>query len=232
MPTLTVLLLVPPALLAMAWVAYRFLFRRKGTRAQDEIFIRPQRAGEVEALAGLIETAFRTARVSDGREQDFFRDTLMAEDRFLPGLSLVAERAGEPVGHVMLTRLWAEGLLLLAPLSVRTDLRGHGVGARLMRAVLRKAQAEGWCGVVLVGGPGILRTLRLSADGIPWAHARAAVPRALSSGIGALSGGLGPPPRRKGAPPLTALGQRAARARSDSRLRMAPSAASMTYSCS
>ncbi len=153
MPTLT-LLLIAPALFATAWVAHRFLLRRKGARTPGAILIRPQRAGEVRALADLIETAFRTARVSDGHEQDFFRDTLMAEDRFLPGLSLVAERAGEPVGHVMLTRLWAEGLLLLAPLSVRADLRGHGVGARLMRAVLRKAQAEGWRGVVLVGDPG------------------------------------------------------------------------------
>jgi putative acetyltransferase len=75
-------------------------------------------------------------------------------------LSLVAVD-GEVVGHVLYT--WAvvdteQGeqvpLLGLAPVAVRPDRRGEGIGTRLIEASLEWLREEGYAAVVLVGSPG------------------------------------------------------------------------------
>lgn len=128
-----------------------------GTLPDDAPFrIRPQRQPEdLGPLYAFIREAFRTARRSDGREQDFFRGTLMAPGRYLPDLAFVAEDVGGALaGHVMLTRLGDALPLLLAPLSVRADVRGRGLGARLVRHALAAAREAGAGAVALVGDPG------------------------------------------------------------------------------
>ncbi|MDL2267258.1 N-acetyltransferase [Desulfovibrio sp. OttesenSCG-928-G15] len=139
--------------------------------------IRPERAEEFARIYELVKEAFATARVSDGTEQDFVNQ-LRAGNGYIPELALVAEEpgglageeAGALVGHVILTRLpyephpgdaeWKNCLvadaayLLLAPLCVREDRRGQGLGAQLVREVLAKAHALGYSAVFLVGDAG------------------------------------------------------------------------------
>lgn len=121
--------------------------------------IRCEQPAEYGAIHQLVQDAFATARVSDGDEQEFVRE-LRAGDGYLPELALVAEVAGELVGHVMLTQTWLEKnngaretVLLLAPLCVRLRERRQGVGGRLVNEALDRAQALGYKAVFLCGDP-------------------------------------------------------------------------------
>ena len=83
----------------------------------------------------LVRTAFATARVSDGTEQDFVLE-LRRRDTYRPDLELVAEENGQLIGHILLTPLPVpgapEGLrgLMAAPLCVRLEDRNRGLGGR------------------------------------------------------------------------------------------------------
>ena len=120
--------------------------------------IRPVREEDHPAVYALVQAAFCTARVSDGREQDFVEE-LRRREGF--SLELAAERDGVLTGHVMLTetavprppeeepRYWK--FLMLAPLSVRLEDRGRGLGGALIREAAQRAEANA---VFLIGDPG------------------------------------------------------------------------------
>ncbi len=119
--------------------------------------IRPARREDYPAVYELVKTAFQTARVSDGKEQDFVEELRRREGLCL---ELVAEREGVLTGHVMLTetdvplpseeepQYWK--FVMLAPLSVRLEDRGRGLGGALMREAAQMAQANA---IFLVGDP-------------------------------------------------------------------------------
>jgi len=67
---------------------------------------------------------------------------------------LVAEADGEIAGHILFSRLWADRVELfaaLAPMAVRPDLQGRGVGSRLVRAGLEACREFGAHGVLVLG---------------------------------------------------------------------------------
>jgi predicted N-acetyltransferase YhbS len=110
-------------------------------------------------IYNLVKVAFQTAKVSNGKEQDF-TDELRAGGNYIPELALVAEENGKLIGHIMLTRSYVtEGsnkfeMLLLAPISVVLEQRGKGVGSKLIAESFRLARAKGYRAVILVGDPG------------------------------------------------------------------------------
>lgn len=124
----------------------------------DAITLRPERPSDHAEIHAFVKTAFETAKVASGTEQDFV-DTLRASPGWLPDLALVAVEGGRIVGHVVLTRKTIDAtsgsreVLLLAPLAVALDHRGRGLGARLTRTVLEAARAKGFDAVILVGDP-------------------------------------------------------------------------------
>jgi putative acetyltransferase len=75
-------------------------------------------------------------------------------------LSLVAERAGVVVGHVLFSPVAVAGaddapaLGALAPLSVTPSLQRAGIGSELTRAGLARCPEHGWRAVFLLGDPG------------------------------------------------------------------------------
>lgn len=83
--------------------------------------------------------------------------------------SLVAERDGEVVGHVALSRAWVDArkrlvdVLVLSPLGVAPDHQGSGVGTELVAAALDAARAEGVPAVFLEGDPGYYSRLGFEA---------------------------------------------------------------------
>ena len=86
--------------------------------------VRQEREAEFPAIYELIRTAFATAEVSDGDEQDF-ANRLRIHGNYIPELALVAECQGKLIGHIMLTRTVVtqdDGTpyeaLMIAPLSV------------------------------------------------------------------------------------------------------------------
>ncbi|MDD3370967.1 MAG: N-acetyltransferase [Alphaproteobacteria bacterium] len=120
--------------------------------------IRQEKASEFPVLYELIKTAFQTAQVSSGTEQDF-ANRLRASGNYIPDLALVAEEDGKIVGHIMLTHTFSrtpEGslpLLLLAPVSVVLEQRNKGVGKALIAEAFRRAKEAGHAAIVLVGNP-------------------------------------------------------------------------------
>ena len=84
------------------------------------------------------------------------------ESRLISGLrtegsmahELVAERDQEIVGHISLSRLsHPEGWLALAPVSVRGQHQGQGIGGELVRYGLDQARQNHAKAVVVVGDP-------------------------------------------------------------------------------
>jgi predicted N-acetyltransferase YhbS len=73
---------------------------------------------------------------------------------------VLAERDGEPIGHVLLTKACIRGrdatveTLALAPLSVVPEHQRRGVGRTLTQAAHKQAAALGFESIVLVGIPG------------------------------------------------------------------------------
>lgn len=120
--------------------------------------IRQATPKDFDAIYSLVKTAFQTAKVSDGGEQDFVLK--LRKGSYIPELELVAEEDGVLIGHIMLTGASIRensgcfGTLLLAPLSVALEWRAKGIGAALIREALAKAAALGHSSAVLIGDPG------------------------------------------------------------------------------
>ena len=65
--------------------------------------IREAKTSDYNEIYNLVKTAFLTAQVSDGSEQDFVYE-LRKREGYIPSLELVMEEQNELVGHVMLTK--------------------------------------------------------------------------------------------------------------------------------
>lgn len=121
--------------------------------------IREESAKDYPEIYQLIETAFATAKVKDGDEQDF-AVSLRNSSNYIPELALVAESDNKLIAHIMLTKRYIEtgnGLyegLLLAPISVLSEYRDKGVGSSLIREGLKRATEMGFGAVFLCGDPG------------------------------------------------------------------------------
>ena len=62
--------------------------------------IRPAQAGDYSQIYSLVQTAFATAKVSDGTEQDFVLE-LRRRDTYRPELELVSEEDGQLIINVV-----------------------------------------------------------------------------------------------------------------------------------
>jgi len=120
--------------------------------------IRSEREADWPKIAALVEAAFATAPHADGDER-FFVERLRRGDRYVPDLALVREDNGALVAHVMLTRLTIAAtagpneVLMLAPVSVAPDRQRRGLGTRLVREALARAEALGHGAAVVLGDP-------------------------------------------------------------------------------
>ncbi len=83
-------------------------------------------------------------------------------------LELVAEEGGEIAGHILFSRVDAApssfSITLLAPVAVRPELQGHGIGGHLIRRGLRLLQAAGEDLVVVLGEPEFYPQFGFDAD--------------------------------------------------------------------
>lgn len=82
-------------------------------------------------------------------------DALRDSDAWIPELSLVSERDGELVGHVVCTRAHVGGrpVVALGPIGVRPEHQGSGLGGSLVHAVVAAADALGEPLIGLLGSP-------------------------------------------------------------------------------
>jgi len=114
--------------------------------------VRRETAGDVDAIRDVHRAAFGGA---DAVEATLV-DALRADPGWLPHLSLVAERDGDLIGHVVATRAWIADVpaLGLGPIGVLPAEQGAGVGSALVYALLGAAQARDETVVGLLGEPG------------------------------------------------------------------------------
>ena len=84
-------------------------------------------------------------------------DTIRATDRFIPALSLVAERDSEVIGHAMLSWVDIEPgphrILQLGPLAVKPAHQRQGVGSALMNEAIRLAEERKEPMILIEGDP-------------------------------------------------------------------------------
>jgi len=122
------------------------------------MIIRQEKPEEFPRIYELVKVAFQTAKVSNGKEQDFVNQ-LRAGVTYIPELALVAEDNGKLVGHIMLSRAHIVNgadkfaVAYVAPLSVVLEFRNQGIGSALMKEAFRLAVAMGYTSVFLVGDP-------------------------------------------------------------------------------
>lgn len=101
-----------------------------------------ERAADASAVDVVVRSAFH--------EQPGVADmvaAIRASEQYEPGLSVVARRAGDVVGFVMISHaeLVESGgahhdVLTLSPLAVRPENQRNGIGSALVRAVLKLAE--------------------------------------------------------------------------------------------
>jgi len=117
----------------------------------EEVFVRTERPDDIPAIRLLNDLAF--GQPGEGLLVDALREAGQLT------VSLVAEKAGEVVGHIAFSPVTLEGhpnapgLAGLGPMAVRPDLQRRGIGSRLVRDGLAACSAAGLRAVVLLGHP-------------------------------------------------------------------------------
>ena len=112
--------------------------------AVAEPFIRPERDADHPVIAEVVRAAF----VGQPDDVASFVERIRESEQFIPELALVAEDSSGVIAHVMLSWVGVEGgsrtrILNLTPMSVRPDRQRIGVGARLIRDALGRAEEAG-----------------------------------------------------------------------------------------
>lgn len=123
-----------------------------------EITIRNVKKEDEEEIYELVKESFKTAEVSDGKEQDFIYE-LRKRNTYIKELEFVAEKKDELIGHIMFSVQEVEdGLetftgLFIAPLCVKKEYRNKKIGTKLIKYGFSKAQDLGYKAVFLIGNP-------------------------------------------------------------------------------
>ena len=108
--------------------------------------IRDERPGEEPAIRDLVEAAFGGSAEAD------LVDRLRADGDAV--LLRAAVEEGTILGIIVFSRLTAPfRALALAPLAVRPDRQGRGIGSRLVADGLTRAAELGWDGLFVLGEP-------------------------------------------------------------------------------
>ena len=123
-------------------------------QAAESVVIRPERDADHPVIAEVVRAAF-------GEHPDeiaSFVERIRASEQFIPELALVAEDSSGVIAHVMLSWVGVEGgsrtrILNLTPMSVRPDRQRIGVGSRLIRDALGRAEQAGEPAVMVQGHP-------------------------------------------------------------------------------
>ena len=132
--------------------------------------LRPEAAGDVEAIAALTTSAFAGNPHASGTEADIIA-RLRASGAL--AVSLVAEAGGSLVGHVAFSPTNHPGWFALGPISVAPGVQKRGIGTELIGAGVADLRMKGASGCILMGDPayygrfGFLVTPEKCPPGLP-----------------------------------------------------------------
>jgi putative acetyltransferase len=118
----------------------------------ERVVIRPEGDADHPEVAEVVRAAF----VRHPDEVALFVERIRASEHFIPELALVAEDSSGVIAHVMLSWVGVDGgsrprILNLTPMSVRPDRQRMGVGSRLIRDALGRAEEAGEPAVMVEG---------------------------------------------------------------------------------
>lgn len=118
------------------------------------VTLRTERPDDAATIEEVVAAAFSGAPHTSGTEQRILRE--LREAGALT-VALVAEKAGAVVGHVAISPVTVSdgtgGWYGLGPVAVAPTSQGRGIGAELVREALRRLQAQGAAGCVVLGEP-------------------------------------------------------------------------------
>jgi putative acetyltransferase len=119
----------------------------------NTVIIRTEVQGDLASVRKLNKRAF------GGKGESRLVDALRGSSAFIPALSLVAEKEGKVVGHILFSLIRikdgdsATPALALAPMAVLPEYQNEGIGTGLVKRGLEEAGKLGHKIVVLVGHP-------------------------------------------------------------------------------
>ncbi len=120
-----------------------------------EVVIRSERVSDHAEIDAVVRAAF--TRHPD--DVALLVERIRASENYLPELAVVAVDDSGVLAHTMLSWVGLENssrerILNLSPMSVRPDRQRQGVGSKLIRSVLDRAEAAGEPAVMVEGIPG------------------------------------------------------------------------------
>ena len=119
----------------------------------EEVGLRAEQPGDADAIRAVVVGAFGMPVVGE------LVDRLRASPDWISGLSFVAERRGQIIGHVLFTRSLLDApqrlvdVLVLSPVSVAPAEQGRGIGSALIEHGLETARERPVPLVFLEGSP-------------------------------------------------------------------------------
>jgi putative acetyltransferase len=124
--------------------------------------IRPEADADRDAIAAVVRAAF------GGEDEVALIAQLRSDGDAL--VSLVAAEGEAVLGHILFSRLGVEvdgapvPAAALAPVAVRPDRQGQGIGAQLIEAGLEACRAAGIAAVIVLGHPDYYPKFGFSAE--------------------------------------------------------------------
>jgi len=128
--------------------------------------IRREQAGDEASIERVIAGAFANHPHSSQNEHLIVKKMRMAGAMSISLVSLDAN--GEIDGHIAFSEVTVDGRRCnwygLAPLAVRPDRQGKGIGSALIRQGLAELECEGACGCVVLGEPEFYQRFGFAAN--------------------------------------------------------------------
>ncbi|MGB6680302.1 MAG: N-acetyltransferase [Candidatus Bathyarchaeia archaeon] len=117
---------------------------------ETKIIIRKEKKEDFKSIYEINKQAFKQKNESELIER------IRVSKNFVPELSLVAEKNGKIVGHILFTKIKIKGekeyeSLILAPMAVLPELQKQGIGEKLITEGLKKARELGFSSVIVLG---------------------------------------------------------------------------------
>jgi len=119
----------------------------------SEIIYRSERPNDYEGISKINDLAF--GRPNEGK----LIEALRSNEEFIPELSLVADRDGMLLGHILFYPIHIDGggkkhpCLSLAPLAVLPEYQSKGIGGELTKIGLIKSREAGYDTILVIGHP-------------------------------------------------------------------------------
>jgi len=117
------------------------------------MIIRPVNESEYSSLYDFVKSAFTTAYMSNGEEQDY-ASSIRASSTYIKELEYVVDESGKIIGDIIVSKYSLPNnvnAIMINLVCVDVDNRNIGLGRSLIEVVCIKAKELGYKAVLVVG---------------------------------------------------------------------------------